>query len=103
MNIETVHFSEFGDYLGTQKLAIQAREQIAFLWDDSQHIICNFDDVHGITRAFADEAFGKLFTEKGSKEYVDKIRFHNQNPLVHTIIKYTLYQRYERMQGGWSL
>lgn len=104
MAIETLYFSDFSDYLGSKELGAQAREEIALLWNDSQHIICNFNDVHGITGAFADEAFGKMFTEKGSQEYVDKVRFHDQNPLVKTIIKCTLYQRYERMQsGGWRL
>ena len=98
-DIETLYLSEYSDYLHTQEMGALARTEIAGYWEGSRYIICNFDDVHGMTGVFADEAFGVMFMEKGSKEFVEKIRFQNLNDLIQAILKSTLYERYERMRG----
>ncbi|MCF7805503.1 MAG: STAS-like domain-containing protein [Candidatus Marinimicrobia bacterium] len=103
MSIEIVNMKEYSDYLGTEVMGQRTRRKIAGLWESSEQIVCNFDDVLGMTGAYADEAFGKMFIEKGSSEYVEKVRFENLNDLVKTILKCTLYQRYDQMQGGWRL
>ena len=105
MTVNTLKLSTISEYLGTVDYGKVAGRSIAEMWDTSYQIICDFDNVHGMTGAFADEAFGRMFTEKGSEEFSDKVRFYNLNELVEAILKGTLYQRYKDLKnpGHWSL
>jgi len=94
-----LQLSDINDYLNTVEMGRLTHRRINHLWDKPGQIVCDFRDVHGMTGAFADEAFGKMFLEKGSRHYVRKVRFQNLNQLVETILKSTLYRRYEELKS----
>ena len=95
MSVQTISLVSFSDYLDTPELGIQTYQQIEDYWDASEQIVCDFEDVLGMTGKFADEAFGKLFEQKGSDLYVEKMNFHNLNEVVEIILKCTLFKRYD--------
>lgn len=100
MSIQTINLVDFGDYLDSPEMGIQTYQRIEEYWEGSHQIVCDFDSVLGMTGRFANEAFGQLFAQKGSRKYVEKMSFHNLNAVVEIILKCTLYRRYEELHGG---
>jgi len=103
MGIETLQLAHVGNYLDTPQLGEKTQSQIASFWESRDIIVCDFENVYGMTRRFADSAFGDMFIEKGSAAFTEKVRFFNLNELVEVILKCTLYVRYESMKGGRDL
>lgn len=105
MAVNILKLSEISEYLGSQSQGTNLRQHITDIWAESHQIICDFSDVLGMTGIFADEAFGKIFIEKGSDDYIDKVRFRNLNDVVHAVLKGALYRRYKEIKGeddwGW--
>jgi len=99
MAISVLKLSDISEYLGSQSQGVTIRKRIIDLWGDSHQIVCDFSDVLGMTGVCADEAFGKMFVEKGSDDYIDKIRFKNLNDVVHVVLKGALYRRYRQING----
>jgi len=102
MDKETIRLVEISEYLATGSLGRTTRRRIDEVWESSSQIVCDFSHVLGMTGEYADEAFGKMFLERGSADYINKLRFQNLNDVVQIILKGTLYQRYTEMKGGWD-
>jgi|GEM_PF-1276760 len=100
MDITILKLSDVSEYLGSQSQGETIRKRLIGLWGHSHQIICDFSDVLGMTGVFADEAFGKMFMEVGSDDYIDKIRFRNLNDVVHVVLKGALFRRYREIKGG---
>jgi len=103
MSVPTIELVQFSNYLGTAELGIQTYKRIDEYWEATEQIQIDFQDILGMTGAFADEAFGKMFIRRGSRDYINKMNFLNLNEVVEVILKYTLYKRYEQTNGniGW--
>jgi len=103
MSVSTIELVQFSEYLGTPELGIQTYKHIDEYWETTEQIQIDFQDILGMTGAFADEAFGKMFIQRGSQDYMNKMNFLNLNEVVEVILKYTLYKRYEQTDGnfGW--
>lgn len=82
------------DAFGTRDAGRLARTKIENLMDNGRVTITfDFEGVHLISSSFADEVFGKLFTELGPIRFGQLCSFRNVDGTVQTLIDRAITQR----------
>ena len=79
MNNKEIHiikFSEFGSSLGTRDLGRKIREDVVTLIQNQKRIMFDFHGVQLISSAFADEIFGKIFSDLGEEKFRESIKIN---------------------------
>jgi anti-sigma regulatory factor (Ser/Thr protein kinase) len=82
------------DAFGTREAGKLARTKIENLMDRGRApIVFDFDEVHLISSSFADEVFGKLFSDLGPLRFGQLCKFKNVDSTVQTLIDRAITQR----------
>jgi hypothetical protein len=84
----------------TRANGIEIRNEIVKnLSDKSDKIVIDFSGINVIGNSFADEAFGKLISDKilESKDLTKKMKFENTTSLIKGIIMKALSKRYSEI------
>ena len=82
------------DGFGSREYGRRARTKIDnILLERNSKILFDFINIPVISSSFADEVFGKLFSELGPMDFMSRISFTNVDPTVKKLIDRSISQR----------
>lgn len=72
--METIKLLQHGKSMGTRELGEKLREAALSIIRSGKDLLFDFTDIDIISSAFADELFGKLFTELGEEAFKKSVK-----------------------------
>lgn len=92
--MNTFHFNNVGEYLGTRQLGAKVREQLLPLIENQEEgkLVLDFTGVHVVANSFADECLGKLLLEMSLKELKRRTTFKGLDDMARQTVA-TVFRR----------